>query len=272
MVHYYGYNGIKYDVERLWHITRDNPIVTMDVDQFKKMVYSKPWYDSQGNRIGPIDVVSSDSGYHDHKKRINVADMTYPILVEIDNQIVDGFHRIAKAYQESLKQVPVKYVSPEQLHYALYDNSYEKSPKLVYSAAQNPANGTLEPIMSRKHGKVVFGSPFRWMAIIMGATNSIGKHWICSDIEVGIVTENDDFYPIITELRLGAFDEFLEQPMYIHTIRSKDKSFVLHDRSPSYCYYTNPNPCEVLRTEHIPNPKTWLEKALGYRMVRYGLQ
>lgn len=270
MVHYYGYNGIKYDVEKLWKITQDNPTITMDVQIFKKMINSKPWYDGNGKRIGPVDVVSNqDNNYQDHKLRIRRANMKYPILVEIDNQIVDGFHRIAKAYQEKLKQIPIKYVTPEQLHYALFDIPYDTSPKLVYGGSMELITDKMLPLVdSKKHGKVVFGSPFRWMTIVMSGINSLGKHWSNKDIEVGIVTEDDEFIPIVRELRAGAFDEFLSQPIYIYTIRS-DTGFVLHDHSPSYCYYTANNPCEILKSEHIPNPKIWLRNALGNNLIQF---
>jgi hypothetical protein len=52
------------------------------------------------------------------KKRVEDADLNYPILVQTDYYIIDGAHRLAKAYFSKQKSIQVKIIPNEVLKQA----------------------------------------------------------------------------------------------------------------------------------------------------------
>lgn len=51
-------------------------------------------------------------------KRMNKADMSYPILVDSNDYIIDGAHRLAKAYFNKKQTIEVKVISKDVLKQA----------------------------------------------------------------------------------------------------------------------------------------------------------
>ena len=276
-MHYYGYNGIRYDVMRLWKIAKHNPVFEISLSKFAPMFNSKPWKDDHGERFGPIDVFNDGPRFPEHLERIHAADLSYPILIEHDFQIIDGFHRMAKAVYNHRKhnkhtkttegKIKARILSPEQLQYGMYQNLFGASPRLIYSCSPKKLDKITPTVSNRYRKPICFGTPYQWMGVIMGATDPAGKRWTDTEISVGLVTENGDRYPLVKELQPGCFKRYLSGPMYIYTV--SDPSFESRDYHPSYCYFITHKTINILNVIHIPNSYVWLKEQLGKRLVHH---
>lgn len=65
----------------------------------------KGWEDSNGNNISAINVIKNKNKYKEHHKRIKKADLRYPIMLTRKYKIVDGMHRLTKAYLNDKKYI-----------------------------------------------------------------------------------------------------------------------------------------------------------------------
>ena len=283
MVHYYGYNGIKYNVFRLWEITEDNPIIELDMVHLKGMLASTPWRGSNGTKIGPRKVIkqmktsimkggeyksTGDNAIDSHAERINEADLDYPILVELDFSIIDGFHRMAKAMLEDNKKIYAKVVTPEQLHQALLENDTNATPRFLYHSSINKYTSEVDTVHSRKFNKpIVFASPYQWMALVCGGENADGKRWTNKDIDIKFEHERGRLYPLVREVRSGALEEYFNRPQFLHVVKSK--SFTPWDGRPSYAHYISDETTKVIEYELIEHPLDKLREVLGHRLQEY---
>ena len=93
---------------RYWYIddlierAQDLPIVQVNVHDLKE-IDRVAWYGaaSHHGRLTVRQVV-------DHIKRIQDADLTCPIILSAEGKLLDGFHRVAKAYQLGIDVLPAK--------------------------------------------------------------------------------------------------------------------------------------------------------------------
>lgn len=75
-------------VERLWQLARALPVQQMPIDQIAEFDQDC-WF---GATPATCRAVA------DHARRIFDANLDYPILLSADGHLIDGGHRIAKAY------------------------------------------------------------------------------------------------------------------------------------------------------------------------------
>ena len=97
-------DGSKFCVNRLWEL---------NVDSLKMKVNSINWSDNDGTITTVADALANSGALgapsfardygsadgtlaYDHYKRIADADITYPILIDRNYQMIDGCHRLAK--------------------------------------------------------------------------------------------------------------------------------------------------------------------------------
>jgi hypothetical protein len=76
-------------VERLWHLAGDLPARQVPIDQIREF--------DQNCWFGPSSPPTCRA-VADHVRRIMDADLRYPIILSADGALMDGGHRIAKAY------------------------------------------------------------------------------------------------------------------------------------------------------------------------------
>jgi len=81
-----------------------HPIVKLPIDTFIPQLNEKVWGD-----WSPMDVLEKMDlkKYKHNAERIKGAKLEYPAIVTGKHTIVDGYHRIAKAYLEGKKYVDV---------------------------------------------------------------------------------------------------------------------------------------------------------------------
>jgi hypothetical protein len=129
---YFWTDKFKVKIVDLVNIIKDNPEVDMPLDNFTHILKQDVWgyfdddFDTRvsiyPNRV--IAAATSKNSYHDtaichHIKRIEAADLSYPILFYYDYgfviQIIDGVHRLAKAHMENKTTIRAKIVSRKQI-------------------------------------------------------------------------------------------------------------------------------------------------------------
>jgi hypothetical protein len=84
------------------------PKVKLPIDAFIPQLEEKVWGD-----WSPLEVIHNMKlkKYKEDVDKIQKADLAYPVIVTGKHKIVDGFHRVAKAFVEGKKHVDV-YVFP----------------------------------------------------------------------------------------------------------------------------------------------------------------
>jgi hypothetical protein len=76
-------------VERLWYLARDLPVQQVPIDQIAEF--------DQDCWFGPTTHPTCRA-VAEHSRRILDADLRYPIILSAEGYLMDGGHRIAKAY------------------------------------------------------------------------------------------------------------------------------------------------------------------------------
>lgn len=92
----FTHNGVEYDLNKVLRLTKDTPIIDVDVQDLM-------WI---------LDHDTPDV------QRVQRADISKPILVvnqDGEKVVVDGLHRLAKAKRKQVKQLPVKIVTSKIL-------------------------------------------------------------------------------------------------------------------------------------------------------------
>lgn len=78
--------------------------VKLPVDDFIPQLKENVWGD-----WSPMDVINNLGAkkYKEDAEKIEKADLAYPVIVTGKHKIIDGYHRVAKAYLEGKKQIDV---------------------------------------------------------------------------------------------------------------------------------------------------------------------
>lgn len=118
--------GISYDVEMLKKITADNHVYEIDVQTLIPQLYDKQAWAEGERELSPMMVIMNPTFNHTnivHMKRIRMANLEHPIMVRHSNgRIIDGFHRVAKAFFVSKKKIKVVFVQEEQMNKAVVNS------------------------------------------------------------------------------------------------------------------------------------------------------
>jgi len=76
---------------------------------------NKLWGDPRKNNFySPLDVIRNKKKYKNEMKLIQKVDLKYPIIIS-NRGVVDGFHRLAKAYLTNKKKIKAVFLSDEQM-------------------------------------------------------------------------------------------------------------------------------------------------------------
>jgi hypothetical protein len=101
-----------------------HPVVKLDIQKVLPQLKEKLWDD-----FSPMDVLENPTkkAHVPHMTRIENADLSYPIFVTSEHNIIDGAHRITKAFMQD-KQVIHAYVFNKALmkKFVIYKEPNEK--------------------------------------------------------------------------------------------------------------------------------------------------
>ena len=86
-----------WDVRRLWSLSKEFPVFDFDISQFSGLDIDM-WFCG-------VNVPTVRSVYQ-HCVRINEADLSSPIMLDPDNIVLDGVHRLLKAKTLGQTTVP----------------------------------------------------------------------------------------------------------------------------------------------------------------------
>jgi hypothetical protein len=80
-------------VEDLWKAAEGLPIKDVKVSSLLSFLDDSVWSNDAGDSVSPIDTMDPE-----HWDRINSADLSYPIIFGYGGCLMDGFHRLMKAW------------------------------------------------------------------------------------------------------------------------------------------------------------------------------
>jgi hypothetical protein len=89
--------------DRLWAESADLPIATVPIDSIVEFDMDC-WFHGKGPTCREVA---------EHARRINAADLTHPVILSADGGLMDGGHRIAKAYLVGQRTVQARRFSTD---------------------------------------------------------------------------------------------------------------------------------------------------------------
>ena len=88
---------LAWDVDRLIELTADSPRVEVPLEEIREL--DEPfWFGGDGD-------VATCRAVADHARLIAETDLRYPIILGADGRVMDGMHRVAKAYLEGRRSI-----------------------------------------------------------------------------------------------------------------------------------------------------------------------
>lgn len=122
--HLTQFGGKQYDVRKLEAAAKSLPIRQFDLsnrDVLEPILKGKYWKDSNGNSIGPNDllaafeenkrdwskVAEAHPEWSEHIAKTMRVNYEMPVLVH-DGNLIDGIHRLTKALSENSPTLPIK--------------------------------------------------------------------------------------------------------------------------------------------------------------------
>ena len=108
MVRTFSEDNFVYSVDMMFVYLKHNshPITKIDVKDYAHTLEYPGWGNpAKGIEYSATDVINSPLKYQDDYKRILQADLSYPIIISDKGYVVDGVHRLSKAYMQKIPQI-----------------------------------------------------------------------------------------------------------------------------------------------------------------------
>jgi len=107
-----------YDVYKLREFAESFPITEIDTESLSKLMApeNECWTDSEDKPISPHQIVSdwwnaqNQPAWQQHVNKIAYADLEYPIWLTEEGHLIDGMHRVAKAFLMKEPKIKVKFL------------------------------------------------------------------------------------------------------------------------------------------------------------------
>jgi hypothetical protein len=107
-----------YDVGILEELAKNLDLEHVDVKELYKQLEEDVWGDLN-SPISPIEVINNpnkNKEFKSHYDDINSVNTKKPILIRESNQeVIDGYHRLSKAFMEKVSDIPAKFINEELL-------------------------------------------------------------------------------------------------------------------------------------------------------------
>lgn len=97
---------LPFPIARLWAIAHHVPVELVPIQHFVRIFTEHYWE----NGVTPMSVMQSGIPA-DHARRISCADLSYPLIVAPNFDVLDGIHRLCRAWTTGVQLVPVQVVS-----------------------------------------------------------------------------------------------------------------------------------------------------------------
>ena len=105
---YHDYNNKIYSIDMLFAYINifKPPSIKINIQDYLHFLEYKTWWIDSKKKISisPKDVIDNPMKYKNEYKRIKNVNINYPIIIA-NNNIIDGYHRLAKAYMQNKKQI-----------------------------------------------------------------------------------------------------------------------------------------------------------------------
>jgi len=93
--------------------SRKHPVVKLQVKELEPQLHEPVWGNGKG--WSPMTVIDKIGlkiykKYKEDADRIKEADLSYPIIVTSNHTLIDGYHRLAKAFMEGKKDINVNVI------------------------------------------------------------------------------------------------------------------------------------------------------------------
>jgi hypothetical protein len=88
-----------WEVERLWQLAKELPIKKVPLAHLSDLD-RVGWY-GQPSNAGYLTLRE----VAEHMRRIQAANLDYPIILSAEGHLLDGFHRVAKAYVLGMSEI-----------------------------------------------------------------------------------------------------------------------------------------------------------------------
>lgn len=101
-----------WEVERLWELSEDLPVEQVPVVALEHLLDEVCWFNTGPEAHADRPTVKAVA---EHSERIYSADLDFPIILSSKGEVMDGLHRLAKAWmfgKETIKAKRFK-VDPE---------------------------------------------------------------------------------------------------------------------------------------------------------------
>lgn len=106
------------DFKKLWRLNL--PVTEMDIEKliwhFEIPFWEKD--DTDDWNLTPMEVIKNHPKSKDHQKKVEEADLKYPIDITKKNNkwiILDGIHRLVKAYKLGYRKIKVRVVPKNKI-------------------------------------------------------------------------------------------------------------------------------------------------------------
>ena len=90
--------------------------IEIDIERMRPSMNLPYWLSKRGKtmvRLSPAQAIENPDEYPEHKKKIESADLRYPIMIHEDYHLIDGAHRLVKAFSEERKTIRAYMFSDE---------------------------------------------------------------------------------------------------------------------------------------------------------------
>lgn len=104
-------------------INHNLKVVKVPISDLESVMSFKGWGDPTKKKHSPSDVLENPALYKDDMKRIKMADLKYPIIMDSNGYVVDGVHRMVKAQLENKKHVKAYVFNPALMKKFLIDKN-----------------------------------------------------------------------------------------------------------------------------------------------------
>jgi hypothetical protein len=121
-------NEKTWDVFILWELTKDLPIVEIEVapllEAHPEILWFvqgevEKWVERRMRNHPRRDPEKLRKGFQVHREKVLCADLSYPILMTPDGLVGDGRHRVGRAHMEGKKTISARLMTWEIMQPAL---------------------------------------------------------------------------------------------------------------------------------------------------------